>query len=227
MQIYGGGDKEEHMRRAGWIIWGFVSFIPFAGHVARAGPTNLGFETGDLTGWNFTAGYVSVGTSAHGRGNQLGTSWLPTEGSYFAYLKAGVGTGTYTMLAQDFSLGAGEIVAFDVFFDTGDWMPHHDDGYARLTDLTKGTVTTLYAQSVATVGDFGADGWTRVSYTAPQAGEYRLEFGVRNVTDNLFFSAMGVDSAATVPSPVPAPGALALCLMALGQLGWWRRRGWY
>lgn len=183
---------------------------------AFAGPVNLGFESG-LAGWTASgATYLAqtVGsTGMLGASGDIGT-WNAAEGSSFALLATGGGTNMATKLSQTFAALAGDLLSFQVFFDTGDYLPYNDDATVRLTNLTSGATTELYRKDVAAVGNFGETPWTVVNHTFSLAGNYRLEFAVTNRRDNKRLSIFGVDSA---PSVVPMPPA-ALLAVAGGSL---------
>ena len=169
--------------------------------VIHPGLSNPGFELGDLTGWttSLTTGTVTVVPSAislDGVGYDGFDTWLPVEGGKFALIRGGT-AGVYQKLSTTFAAAAGDRVIFKVFFDTnetGVLLPNYnDDGYAKLVNTTTLVETTLFASSVATLPFRGNSGWTSVDFTIPAAGSYRLEFGVRNVTDNTFIPQLGVD----------------------------------
>lgn len=201
----------------------FLALIAAIPPPALAALTNGGFETGDLTGWT-PYGTVSAVGSAAGLG---GTSnWSPTEGSYFAYLLTGTTANTYSLTTQDFTADAGEVLQFDVFFDTAGSIPQNqnDHGYANLTQLGLGgsTTTALYDQSVFDVGGGGADGWTHISYAFEYPGVYYITFGVEKFGSNSEQSALGVDSVRV--GITPAPGAILLGSIGIALVGWLRRR---
>jgi len=199
----------------------FVAGLMLATPSAQANLTNGSFETGDLTGWLASpSSLVSVVGSAAGLGFQANTTWLPTDGNYFAYLQTGGGMGVYTVMTQSFTAQAGYGLSLDVFFDTEDWFPFNDDGYVKLVGFGGAPTTTLYTQSVSTVGDYNADGWTNISHIIPQTGIYALEFGVQNVLDNIVLSGMGIDNVKLIPTP----GAMLLGTIGVGLVGWLRRR---
>ena len=194
-----------------------VSLVALVSVVATAKAlVNGSFETGDLTGW-MASPEASVQSSTFGLG-AMGEpeewSWSPTAGNYFAYLLTNQEEGVYTLMSQSFTANVGDTLEFDIFFDTGDYLHFDDNGYAKLVGDQS---ITLYAQSVTTVGDFGADGWTHVSYIFYQAGMYQLEFGVTNLFDRIVSSAIGVDNII-----IPEPATLSL--LALGAFLAGRKR---
>jgi hypothetical protein len=189
--------------------------------------SNGGFETGDFTYWAVSlapGGNAKAEVTTHKDALGAGPGWDPTEGDYFAWLKTD-GGGQDTTLTKKLAVGpnywAYEL-DFDVYFDAGDFYlagMWNDYGYAKLIDSAGGEIV-LYAKDVATVGDFGWDGWTHVKHTFTAAGIYTLQFGVGNTLDDSFDSALGVDNV----TMVPAPGAVLLGIIGLGMAGWKARR---
>jgi hypothetical protein len=181
---------------------------------------NGGFETGDLSFW--TASGPGPVTVINSTAKLDGTSevgvWNPTGGSYFAYLLAS-GEGLYTLLSQTFAANGGDILSFDIFFDAGDYLPFNDDGYALLREVNTFAVYPLYAQSVASVGDYQSHGWFNVNFPIPVAGLYQLEAGVRNIGDSALASAVGLDRAGLNQHPDPLlPEAASVCIWGVGAL---------
>lgn len=180
--------------------------------VIHPGLSNPGFELGDLTDWTTsrTTGVVQVVATAQSldgaRYDGIDT-WLPREGGKFALIRGGT-AGVYQKLSTSFAAAAGDLVVFNVFFDTnetGARLPlYNDDGYAKIVNTTTLVETTLFASSVATLPFRGNSGWTGVSFIIPATGNYRLEFGVRNVTDNTFIPQLGVDFMTFPPVPFTA-----------------------
>ncbi len=193
---------------------------------ASAAIVNGGFETGDLTGWTSTANVSAVNSAASlGWVGNDPAVWNPTEGQYFGYLTTGLGEGIYTIASQAFSVVANDILTLDVFFDAGDELPLDDNGFVKLLDMNTFTFTTLYSESVGSVGDYSSDGWTSLSHTFASGGTYQIIIGVENIGDNFFTSAVGVDDVAI--NAVPVPAAIWLfgsALAGMGTIGGWRRR---
>ncbi len=195
---------------------------------AKAAIQNGGFETGDLTNWTASLpGLASVVTTASYLPAGSAGTWSPAEGTYFALLRAGAAD-TYTLLSQEFTAAAGQVLSFSVFFDAGDYID--DDGYVSL--LVGTTVTPLYAKSVVGVdgvGENGQDGWTSVSHEFLSDGTFTIEAGVRNYSDNIFASQLGLDNVSlsngTEPI-VPEPTTLAIwgTLAGLGLVAGRRRK---
>jgi len=184
---------------------------------ARADLVNGSFETGDLTGWGATfPGLVSVTSQAQDSfGPRL---YGPVEGSHFAYLSTGAGANTSTTLSQFITAAAGDVLRFSVFFDSGDHVLV-DEGYASLhgpveVPLIRLTAGMSFEETKDGVREWpGSTPWTEVKYTFTTPGDYWLVFGVRNVSDNLGDSALGVDNVRLEPNPidkVPAPSAAVL-----------------
>lgn len=76
----------------------------------------------------------------------------------------------------------------------------------------------------------GQTGWVLSAFNIAVAGDYLLEFGVANFTDNAYDSGLAFDGITvagvpiTPPSEVPVPAALPLMASALAAFGLSRRR---
>lgn len=178
------------------------------GQGAQASVLNGSFESGDLAGWD-NVGNTSVVSSFD--------TYTPTDGNYFALLTAGLGEGVYSTISQEFHASATDVLSFNTFFKAGDYMPYNDNGYVRLLDQNKFVVTDLFTKSVSDVGDYGQTAWTGVSYSFTSTGDYRIQFGVTNIGDNVLHSSLGVDSISV--SPVPEPDEWAMMILGLGLVG--------
>lgn len=190
---------------------------------------NGGFETGDLTSWTYSDGFVSVVTSADDAIQTLpfGEHFLPTGGDNFAQLFAGVDVGTYSLLSQDFTISAASRVSGDAAFLAFDYAPYNDDAYVRIFNANTNII--LFMSDVLTVGDLGHTHWTHFTSAVLGAGTYTLEAGVRNNPedlDNSYSSQLLVDSFAVTPEPVvndggavPEPASWMLMILGFGGLG--------
>ena len=210
------------------LITGALSLPAHAADLA-----NAGFETGDLTGWSFSEGFVQVVTFADDATQDplFGEHYLPTGGSYFAQLTAGVDVGVYSLLSQTFTLSGTGTVSGDAAFLAFDSAPFNDDGYVRILNADTGAlVYSLFASDVNTVGDFGHTDWTHFTSGSLGAGTYTLEAGVRNNpedTDNSVPSELIVDSfsvASQGGDAVPEPAGWMLMIAGFGGLGVMLRR---
>jgi PEP-CTERM motif-containing protein len=170
---------------------------------AHAGPVNLGFETGNLSGWTLN-GTGAAATSYTGDG----PTWTPAFGNYLGYVTAGCGAYVYCSLSQTFTLAAGQTISGVAGFQANDYLPYND--YA---DLNINGVT-LFSSDVAAVGNFGNTGWVPWSYTASNSGTYTLTLEVANAIDNELPSTALLDSA------VPEASTWAMLVLGFAALGY-------
>lgn len=206
------------------ILAGLAAAV--VGLPAQAAILNAGFETGDLTGWTYTDGYVEVLTEADDAivTPPLGEHFTATEGDYFARLTAGPEADVYAVLSQAFTLSAAArisfdaaVLAFDYVADDGSGgLLYNDDAYVRVFSLSTNEV--IFASNVAAVGDLGHTSWARFTSRMLAAGDYVLEAGVRNADDPDpgFSSQLLLDNVGTA---VPEPAAWTLMLAGFGGLG--------
>ena len=198
---------------------------------------NAGFETSDLSGWDFTSGYVEVVTDADDAlvTPPLGEHFTATEGTYFARLIAGETSGTYTTLSQAFTLSELSRVSFDTAFLAFDYLGYdddgnvlyNDDGYVRIFSQTSNQV--VFASSVSAVGDQGHTSWATFTSGNLDIGDYVLEAGVRNIDDPdpTYSSQLLLDNVSIAAAPitaVPEPATWALMIGGFGGAGVMLRR---
>ena len=200
---------------------------------------NLGFETGDLTGWG-SDGAVFVTNSITIAGNTAN----PTEGAFEAVLFTGGGV-TSDAADADLNLPAGTLQgstgvplttgsvlwkdiyisqdypgnSFDVQFLAGDYLPYDDTGFLTISLLSSPFYGAFPYFSVSTVGDFGASGWQNLGYFGVSffPGVYRVGFAAFNGLDNSVTSALVVDNLQV--ASVPEPGAYVTAAFLFGGVG--------
>lgn len=181
--------------------------------------TNTGFEAGDLSGWDYTSGYVEVVTEADDAvvSPPFGEHFTATEGTYFVRLIAGESSGTYTTLIQSFALSGASRVSFDAAFLAFDYFPYDDDGYVRIFSTTSNEI--VFASSVAAVGDLGHTSWARFTSGPLASGDYVLEAGIRNLDDPdpSYSSQLLLDNVSI--AAVPEPTTWAMMILGFGSAG--------
>jgi len=183
---------------------------------------NAGFETGDLTAWTATDGFVEVVMEADDAiaTPPFGQHYLPVEGSYFARLTAGFDLGAYSTLSQAFELTSTARLSGDAAFLAFDYLPYDDDAYVRVRKV--GSDEVVFASSVGAVGDYGHTDWTHFTTGLLGAGSYVLEAGVRDNVDFGGSSQLLVDNFALTAvggGGVPEPASWALMILGFGGAG--------
>jgi hypothetical protein len=194
-------------------------FVTAATATQAATLLNPGFESGDLTGWTATNGFVDVVSEADDAiaTPPFGQHYLPVEGGFFARVTAGVDLGAYSILSQGFTLTSAGRLTGDAAFLAFDYLPYDDDAYVRV--LKAGSDEVLFASSVGGVGDYGHTDWTHFATGALAAGSYVLEAGVRDNGDFGGSSQLLVDNFALAPTAVPEPASWALIILGLAGTG--------
>lgn len=198
----------------------FVSILKaaaFAAPIALAAPalsnpTNLGFESGTLSGWTSNGGSLGFVTNTIGNSNG-GSFDAAKEGDLFGVVTAGLGAGAYTTLSQSFALQAGGTISGWAGFLANDYLPYDDDAYVSVNGVS------LLSWDVAAVGDYQSSGWIPFTFTAATAGVYTLEIGVANQLDNNQSSQAVLDGVQVTGAYVPEPASWALMVLGFGAAG--------
>jgi len=174
---------------------------------------NIGFETGDLTGWDVYTGISGIAQVVTSAANDPSASTAMTytapAGNDFADLWAGAGANVYTTISQTFNMTAGETLQGWSAFIAHDYIPWNDSALATIT--VSGPGTTLFYSDVNTVGSYNSTPWTAWTYTAASAGSYTLTYGVENYGDNNLPSEALFDTTA-VPEPTTMVAGMLLLL---------------
>jgi len=194
---------------------------------AIAGVTNMGFETGDFTGWQ-TDGNVAVVTA--------GCSTIypyhcasPGGGTYMALLTAGsvpisqlsadlgIDLSLYypsatngSAIWQTFYSVPGTPVSFAYNFLGNDYLPFNDAAAFTTWVSPSGSTYLLTLGDIGGVGNYGTTGWQYWSNTTAQSGYYTIGFVVFNDADNILNSQLLVDTPEPTTMLLAGSGVLLL-----------------
>jgi hypothetical protein len=190
------------MRAKSAILAAAVAALSLGAAANANAATNLGFETGDLSGWTL---------SGNGGVDDSYGAFTAVQGSDLAYVVAGY-EGVYSTLSQVFNLVAGQTIKGSVGFQSNDYLPYNDNAYLAINGMH------LFDFNVAQVGTNGNSGWQSFSYTAATTGLYELKLAVRNVGDSSSSSGAVLDNVSTTAA-VPEPATWAMMLLGFGATG--------
>lgn len=192
-----------------------------------SGPINMGFETGDFTGWQ-TDGNVAVVTA--------GCSTIypyhcasPASGTYMALLTAGsvpisqlstdlgidlsayYPNATYgSAIWQTFYSVPGTGVGFAYNFLGNDYLPFNDAAAFTTWVSPSGDTFLLSLGDIAGVGNYGMSGWHYWGATTGEYGYYTIGFVVFNDIDNQLSSQLLVDTPEPTTMLLAGSGILLL-----------------
>jgi len=195
-----------------------------------------GFESAYLSSWYASSAVVAGSTESY-QAYDGATSWLPTEGNRFGYIRptaVSPSTGRFSLVSELFTLAAGDEVSFDLFVDPANELGSDRRAMALL--LAEDRVANGAGEMLIYSRHFSdnlsdADGWEHVSTRIADAGSYRLEFAISGDEVGTPFarrpvSLMGFDDVRITPDtpPVPEPGTLGLMGSALLMAPMWLAR---
>jgi hypothetical protein len=206
---------------------------------AHAASVNAGFETGDFTGWD-RIGNTSIQGSGFGSGPAEGnydalisapadnSDALPSDLETFLGLSSGSLDGINgpiyhgSAIKQTFSGNAGEALSFQWNFLTNESQGSTFNDFTFVSISQGNTLVTLAKLGDTSSSLFASSspfanetGFKTFSYTLPTAGTYTVGIGVASTGDSFGNSAVLVDGAAAVPTPLPGIGILTASLLSL------------
>jgi hypothetical protein len=200
------------MKMAGLITAAAIALLAAPASAAVGARDNLGFESGDFSGWTTT-----------------GSDWYlwngrlysfppidPYSGDYFAFVEVALDADIYATISRSIWLRAGETLHGAWQFSNQDVALYNDEGYFSINGAT------LFTSSGSVVGDYGKTGWLPFDFKAPVTGDYLIEAGVRNRYDIFGPSSVLLDIAGI--TSVPETATWAMLIAGFGMIGFGARR---
>ncbi len=175
------------------------------------GYANIGFDTGDLSGWTTFLRNGSAFVIADRDG------YLPPMGGYFLAVGGGAGN-SQQYVWQGASLTKGEVLKGWVAFDRAATDVFFSDWAAA--EVYNANLDTLVA-GIWRSPDSPSTSWAKWTWTVPYNGYFYLAFSSSSQSSTYSQSFGLFDVRAT---PNPEPGTFALLLMGLPVAALLRRR---
>lgn len=205
------------MNRVKTLVVGVA--LAFGAGAAQADLINVGFETGDFTGWTAV---VPVGGIAQVQSTAGAGGITPLFGTYMAHLKTD-GPGSYTTLSQSIFMGGGAMVSgnvnwYDAELASSQPAFYNDNVAVQIYNSANALVSTAFYDQHSGNTTI-VNGWAPWSYTASAADTYKVVYKITNIGDSIVDSHAYFDGV-----KVPEPGTLALLGLGLAGLGFLRRR---
>jgi len=191
------------------------------------GVVNGSFENtpGHLAGWSRVLNGGAV-QAVESHTSDLGHTWYPTDGQWFARLRAGCGDEWVKLFQRDIA-GCTEL-SFDWFFDSREplfrlcLLKRNDRAVGKIDGETIFEIDSEDVGASLCPWGGGETGWVHESVALDPNEEYRLVFKLMNDDDCRKDSFLGIDNVrcTVIPEPLTVLGVLG----GLAGLGGYLRK---